>query len=207
MSRYETINLEVDLVRNDLRAFPQVRPYDIARSKHLYYSSLMRTDTDQDYTNPLVRLRQEDGHMTQAELAHRLSITEQSVRLMEHGLFQRIPDRITTLTNITNEQYQAWVTQQRHHNYNHFIPATQAFLYARDNNMLPKSMGARWVPYRKTVTSSERGFCRLALIQPSILRDFELHRSRNRYSISQALSECGVPNSVLAELGLLRISA
>lgn len=131
--------------------------------------------------------------LTQHELASYLHITDQVIVNVEQGLLQSLPQTIEVLLEVPQSAYNWWVIEERKRNEPFFRHATvRQDLAVTD----------RWVPFRLSVSRSFRGFCRKAVLQPSILRDFELYRQRSRSPIRAALSGVGLSEATLSELGL-----
>ena len=146
-----------------------------------------------DNQNP-VRYMRNRHSLTQHDLAQSLGYTDQVITNIESGLMQSLPQALAEKLDIPTSHYTLWVISERARHEKYFRNG----LIRQDLT----SLSARWLPFRKSISASFRGFCRRAVLQPSILRDFELHRQRNRHIISQALSECGVQSDSLSALGL-----
>jgi hypothetical protein len=108
--------------------------------------------------------------------------------MLEQGLFNSVPIEIATELGVSNIEYKRWVIHMRHYNSRHFN-------YARTNE--------GWVTFRLSVSPSFRGFCRMLVFQPSILREYELSRQRNRQLLSEALIDVGIRDDSLNQLGLV----
>jgi len=137
--------------------------------------------------NPIRRVRR-DLRLTQKDLSDRLLVTPQTVLMLEQGLFNSVPQEIAIELGVSNRDYHQWVIQQRRIN-------SSKFHYARTNE--------GWVTFRLSVSPSFRGFCRMLVFQPSILREYELQRQRNRQLLSEALIDVGIRDDSLRALGLV----
>jgi DNA-binding XRE family transcriptional regulator len=143
--------------------------------------------------NPIRHCR-DSLQFTQHDLAQTLGYTDQVITNLESGLMQSLPQPLSDYLEIPQSHYLIWVRWKRGQNERYFRNATIRTDLER--------VSSRWLPFRESVSASFRGFCRRAVLQPSILRDFELHRQRNRYVISEALADCRVGNESLRDLGL-----
>jgi DNA-binding XRE family transcriptional regulator len=137
--------------------------------------------------NP-IRSARLDLRLTQAELAHQLNVTPQSVLMLEQGLFSKLPDRIALELGVSQQDYQDWIKIQRYNNAGHFDQATTT---------------KGWLEFRWSITGhSFRGFCRVLYFQPSILREHERYRQRNVQVLSEALIDAQLSDVALGDLNL-----
>lgn len=137
--------------------------------------------------NP-IRAARRDLRLTQKALSDQLLVTPQTILMLEQGLFNSVPTEIATELGVSNIEYKRWVINLRRYN-------SPKFHYARTNE--------GWVTFRLSVSNSFRGFCRMLVFQPSILREYELSRQRNRQLLSEALIDVGIRDDSLHQLGLV----
>ena len=119
-----------------------------------------------------------NNNQTQRELARILNITQQSVLMLEQGLFNNVPQSyLNYYPNINPEHYVIWRTSQR-----------EMSTWARDANY----DSVRWLEFRESIVPSFKGFCVKLYFQPSLLREFE-KKWFSRDLLITALSESNVP--------------
>jgi DNA-binding XRE family transcriptional regulator len=134
--------------------------------------------------NPVKKYRQ-NAHLTQQELADKIGVTRQTIVDTEQGLFPLIPPTIkATLPANLNlaEDYRDWVRQERQRNTDRFAPELTHVHSFQD--------------YVNEVGGSTRGFCRVLVIQTSIVRDYISKRERWGM-IEFALAEAEVPGGMI----------
>jgi len=141
----------------------------------------------QTLTENPVRSVRRDLKLTQSQLASHFDVTPQTILMLEQGLFNSIPEQISRILGVSNKEYQQWVRDSRHLNSVYFDHA------ATDHG---------WQVFRLSVHASFRGFCRRLVFQPSILREFELSRQRNRQILSEALIQVHLSDEALLQLNL-----
>jgi hypothetical protein len=107
--------------------------------------------------------------------------------MLEQGLFNSVPIDIAREMSIDPREYREWVRQSRLLNSSFFDGAVT---------------DRGWKTFRDSVHHSFRGFCRKLVFQPSILREYELARQRNRQILSEALIEVRLSDQSLRELKL-----
>lgn len=131
--------------------------------------------------NPLLALR-EAAHLTQAELATQLGITEQTVRRTEQGTYSTIPKSLLlwahgqTNSKEIQAEYEAWKESVRLE----LAPiANRVSIYPWDCREHPfKWFRVKFMDqYLQNVSTdkvnSMSGFCKVVAINPRILNNFE----------------------------------
>jgi len=136
--------------------------------------------------NPIRSVRR-DLKLTQSQLADHFAVTPQTILMLEQGLFNSIPEHMARELGVSPREYQQWVKQSRDLNHVYFMNANT------DHG---------WNTFRLSVHASFRGFCRRLVFQPSILREFELSRQRNRQILSEALIQVRLSDEALLQLNL-----
>ena len=136
--------------------------------------------------NPLKEYRLHKN-LTQQELADKIGVTRQTVLDTEQGLFHIIPPSIAAVTpDHIQRDYRQWVKEQRQQNTSRFVVNLNSVHTFQD--------------YANKVGGSTRGFCRVLVIQTSIVRDYIANGERWGM-IEVALSETNVPDTFIAWLG------
>lgn len=119
--------------------------------------------------------------LTQLALARECGITSQVIGNLEVGLFYKPPISVTNYFDDPSleQRYKVWVRNER---------ALNALILER---FLNQPNDTDWVTFRLAVSPSFRGFCRIIVFQPSMLKEFE-DRGINRGALNIALKQCGV---------------
>lgn len=146
--------------------------------------------TSKNYTNPVKRWRLNE-HITQADLAWDLNVTRQVITNLESGLYLSLPIAVIHYTGITQNEYQHWIHYQRGNNARYF------------NNTRNVIVDRGWLAFKWSVRPdrSDRGFCRLLLFQPSVLRLYELH-GMCKGKLRSALLDVGMPSTAISSVVL-----
>lgn len=136
--------------------------------------------------NPYKSARLELG-LTQLSLARECSVTTQVIGNLEVGLYYKPPVSVDSVFNdkgyYLSDRYKVWVRNERGLN---SLKLTQALNQPDD-----AYLNWDWVTFRTSITQSFRGFCRIIVFQPSMLREYEL-QGINRGALNIALKQTGV---------------
>ena len=138
--------------------------------------------------NPLKEYRLHNN-LTQQQLADKIGVTRQTVLDTEQGLFNMIPPSIRAVVpQHLQGKYRLWVKEQRQNNTSRFVVSLEHVHSFQD--------------YCNKVGGSTRGFCRVLVIQTSVVRDYIANGERWGM-IEVALSETGVPTMMIQWLSEL----
>jgi hypothetical protein len=136
--------------------------------------------------NPLKTFRLHNN-LTQQQLADKIGVTRQTILDTEQGLFPVVPPSIAVIVpRHIQGDYRQWVREQRRNNTSRFVVSLTHVHSFQD--------------YANKVGGSTRGFCRVLVIQTSIVRDY-IAKGERWNMIEVALSETNVPATMIQWLG------
>ena len=133
------------------------------------------------------------NNLTQSQLADICSVTPQVVLLAEQGLYTRIPTKIKAVTSVTEFSYHEHQLFTRRANKPLLEPAVYSFA--------PVAGLHRHVAFRRLVKASMIGYCKVLVIAPQIVRNYELRpRGRLLPLIREFLGDAGFNGEELDDL-------
>lgn len=158
---------------------------------------MQRSDTQaskshQSVKNPVTRIREELGY-TQELFAAVAGVSRVAVMHTEQGLIKKVPDRIyKALDNPPglDDHYRFWIRDTRLKNYPYLEKYIPGFL---ENSC---DTYGNWDWFRKSISRSKAGFCKLYCIHPQVLANFEkswMERGGLTIGMRVVLEDCGVP--------------
>lgn len=135
---------------------------------------MQRSDTHaqkshQMVKNPVAIAREQLGY-NQELFAAVAEVSRVTVMHVEQGLVTNIPDRIYSALGRPPgllDHYQYWMRDTRQKNYIYLERGVEKFL------AVDKKEYGNWMAFRKEISGSKIGFCKLFCIHPEILATFE----------------------------------